>query len=620
MPFTLNASSIVLSLLPPRHSFSPYSPLQVCVALRVPFQMPWRRRIPITSGDSSTKSSQSKLQLDGLRFQASFPSHQRGLSESHQRLRRGFQEQNSKHKSDGQVNCKKGVAADDGPQHHILRSSHQRNDNDDDDSDDDSDDDGSNDDECHKKPSRGGSSKHGTGQSIESGNGGEPNNNGNGGDNSNNPNPTSDYSSNDGGSATGGGSVASSTNGSSCSVGIAETTPGPATAESTSQSLQPSSVLSQSSVVSQSSSVTSHCFSSQSSITSDIVPSTTSGSLVAATSAEAITTSSSPSSSSLSSSQTIRVVISSPPSTSAVPSTASASSTLLSTVTSPSIALTSFAPTSTAVPVSPSNPSSPSSDLSRTSFVPIIGGIVGAVVAISAVLLGILFYLRRRRKKYCAKVDSGFAPYKSFKDEKLSTNENGDPPPQIPPPPMMRVFHRVSSLLMRTYPSERRTESRAQTPIHNPFAETTSFASSRVSWLSYVSSHTPLPGSSGTIEETMRSNPFDDPVDPSAYPQTLSSPLERVSSLLPGTTISERRRSTPLVSPPPPENRLSMTASAELSPQEDPDRFSSWTDRKTMSRHSAMKDSPLQKLSMELYPVDVGSSNDAGTYLTGLSR
>ncbi len=260
-----------------------------------------------------------------------------------------------------------------------------------------------------------------------------------------------------------------------------------------------------------------------------------------------------------------------------------------------------------------------STSLSRTSFVPIIGGIVGAVVAVSAVLLVILFCLRRRRKRHCAKVDSGFAPYKSFKDEKPPSSQNGDSPPQILPPPMMRVFHRVSSLLMRTYPSERPAESRAQTPIHNPFAETTSFASSRVSWLSYVSSHTPLPGDSGAIEETMRSNPFDDPVDPSAYTQTLSSPLERVSSLLPGTTISERRRSTPLVSPPP-ENRFSMTASAELSPQEDPDRFSSWTDRKTMSRHSAMKDSPLQKLSMELYPVDVGSSNDAGTHLTGLPR
>ncbi|KAK0500856.1 hypothetical protein EDD18DRAFT_1348290 [Armillaria luteobubalina] len=583
--------------------------------------MPWRRRIPITSGgntsekDPSTKSSRSKLQLDGLRFQASFPSHQRGLSESHQRLRRGFQEQSNKHKSNGQVNC---VADDDGPQH---QSGHQRNDNDDNDGDD-TDDDGSNDDVCDKKLSRGGSSKslhHGSGQSTGSGNGGEPNNDGNGSDNPNNPDPTSDYSSNDGGSATEGGSVASSTNGSNCSVGIAETTPGPATVESTSQSLQPSSVLSQSPVVSQSSSVASQCFSSQSSVTSDIVPPTISGSLVAATSAEPIpTTSSSSSSSLLSSSQTIRVVLSTP-STSTVPSTASASSTLLSTVTSPSIAITSFASTSTAVPISPSNPSSPSSDLSRTSFVPIIGGIVGAVVAISAVLLAILVCLRRRRKKYSAKVDSGFAPYKSFKDEKLPTNQNGDPPPQIPPPPMMRVFHRVSSLLMRTYPSERHTESRAQTPIHNPFAETTSFASSRVSWLSYVSSHTPLPGGSGAIEEAMRSNPFDDPVDPSAYTQSLSSPLERVSSLLPGTTISERHRSTPLVSPPP-ENRFSMTASAELSPQEDPDRFSSWTDRKTMSRHSAMKDSPLQKLSMELYPVDVGSSNDAGTYLTGLSR
>ncbi|KAK0199181.1 hypothetical protein F5146DRAFT_123754 [Armillaria mellea] len=580
--------------------------------------MPWRRRIPMSSGgntsekDSSTKSSRSKLLLDGLRLQPSFPPHQRGLSESHQRLRRGFQEQNSKHKSDGQVNCKKDAAGDDdGPQHQILGPGHQRNDNDDNK---DSDDDGSNDDDSDKKSSRGGSSKsahHGSGHSIESGNGGESNS-GNGSDQPNNPDPTSDYSSNDGGSATGGGSVASSTNGSNSSVGIAETTPGPATVESTSQILQSSSVLSQSSVVSQSSS-------SQSSITSDIVPSTTSGSLVAATSIELIsTTSSSSSLSSLSSSQTIRAVISSP-STSSVPSTASASSTLMSTVTSPPIAITSFAPTPTAVPISPSNPSSPSSDLSRTSFVPIIGGIVGAVVAVSAVLLAILFCLRRRRKKYCAKVDSGFAPYKSFKDEKLPSSQNGDPPPQILPPPMMRVFHRVSSLLMHTHPSERPTESRTQTPIHNPFAETTSFASSRVSWLSYVSNHTPVPGGSGAIEETMRSNPFDDPVDPSAYTQTLSSPLERVSSLLPGTTISERRRSTPLVSPPP-ENRFSMTASAELSPQEDPDRFSSWTDRKTMSRHSAMKDSPLQKLSMELYPIDAGSSNDAGTFLTGLSR
>ncbi|SJL15761.1 uncharacterized protein ARMOST_19266 [Armillaria ostoyae] len=583
--------------------------------------MPWRRRIPITSGgnasekDSSTKSSRSKLQLDGPRFQASFPSHQRGLSESHQRLRRGFQEQSKylhgKHKSEGQVDRKKGAVDDDGPQHHILGSGHQRNDNDDDD--------GSNDDDYDKKLSRGSSSKsahYGSGQSIESGNGGEPNNDGNGSDKSSNPDPTGDYSSNDGGSATGGGSVASSTNGSSSSVGIAETNPGPATVESTSQPLQSSSVLSQSScVASQSFS------SSQSSAASDIVPPTTSGSLVlvAATSTEPVpTTSSSSSLSSLSSSQTIRAVISSP-STSAVPSTASASSTLLSTVTSPSIAITSFAPTPTAVPISPSNPSSPSSDLSRTSFVPIIGGIVGAVVAVSAVLLVILFCLRRRRKRHCAKVDSGFAPYNSFKDEKQPSSQNGDPPPQILPPPMMRIFHRVSSLLMRTYPSERPTESRAQTPIHNPFAETTSFASSRVSWLSYVSSHTPLPGGSGAIEETMRSNPFDDPVDPSAYTQTLSSPLERVSSLLPGTTISERRRSTPLVSPPP-ENRFSMTASAELSPQEDPDRFSSWTDRMTMSRHSAMKDSPLQKLSMELYPVDAGSSNDAGTHLTGLPR
>ncbi|KAK0217658.1 hypothetical protein EDD85DRAFT_365218 [Armillaria nabsnona] len=586
--------------------------------------MPWRRRIPITSGgnasekDSSTKSSRSKLQLDGSRFQAPFPSHQRGLSESHQRLRRGFQEQNGKHKSDGQVNRKKGVADDDGPQHHILGSGHQRNDNDDNDGDD-SNDDGSNDDDYDKKFSRGGSSKsayYGSGQTIESENGGEPNNDGNGSDKPSKSDPTGDCFSNDGGSATGGGSVASSTNGSSSSVGIAETNPGPATVESTSQSQQCSSVLSQSSfIASQSFS------SSQLSVASDIVPLTTSGSLVlvAATSTSPVpTTSGSSSLSSLSSSQTIRAVISSP-STSAVPSTASASSTLLSTVTSPPIAITSFAPTPTAVPISPSNPSSPSSDLSRTSFVPIIGGIVGAVVAVSAVLLVILFCLRRRRKRHCAKVDSGFAPYKSFKDEKLASSQNGDPPPQILPPPMMRVFHRVSSLLMRTYPSERPVESRAQTPIHNPFAETTSFASSRVSWLSYVSSHTPLPGDSGAIEETMRSNPFDDPVDPSAYTQTLSSPLERVSSLLPGTTISERRRSTPLVSPPP-ENRFSMTVSAELSPQEDPDRFSSWTDRKTMSRHSAMKDSPLQKLSMELYPVDVGSSNDAGTHLTGLPR
>ncbi|KAK0209063.1 hypothetical protein DFS33DRAFT_1380547 [Desarmillaria ectypa] len=570
--------------------------------------MPWRRRKPFTSGgnasekglpsDFSNKSSRSKLQLDGPSFQPSFPSHQR--------LRRG------KHKADGQANCKKGAADDNGRRHHSLSYGHQRND--DDDSDDD-DGDGGDD----KKSGRGGSSKS---ASHGSGNGGESNdssNDGNGSDDPNSPDPTSDNSSNDGGSATGGGSAASSTTGSRSSVGIAETNPGPATCESTSQYSQSSSVLSQlSSVASESFS------SSQSSITSDIVPTGTSGDLVsvATTSTEpTLTPLSSSSSMPLSSSQTIRAVVSSP-STSGTPSTTSASSTSiipLSTVTSAPTTVTRLTPTPTAVPISPSSSSSPSSDLSHTSFVPIIGGIVGAVVAVSAALLIILFCFRRRRKRHCAKVDSGFAPYNSFKDEKLPSSQNGDPQSQILPPPMMRVFHRVSSLLMRHHPFVPAAESRAQTPIHNPFAETTSFASSRVSWLSYVSSHPTLQGGTGVIQETMRSNPFDDPVDPLVNTQTISSPLERVSSLLPGTTISERRRSTPLVSPPP-ENRLSMTASAELSPQEDPDRFSSWTDRRTMSRHSAMKDSPLQKLSMELYPVDVGSSNDAGTHLTGLSR
>ncbi|KAG7452026.1 uncharacterized protein BT62DRAFT_277010 [Guyanagaster necrorhizus] len=395
---------------------------------------------------------------------------------------------------------------------------------------------------------------------------------------------------------------------------MAETTPGPATGENISQS---------SSALSQSSSVPFQSFSSQSSVTSDVVTSCTSGGLasVATTSTgPTLTPSSSFSSTSLSSSQTIRVVISSS-STSAVPSTTSASSASiipLSAVTSPPLVITSLAATSTAFPTSPSNPSSnpssPPSDLSRTTFVPIIGAIAGAVVAVSAVLLVILFCLRRRRKRHCAKMDSGFAPYNSFKDEKIP---NEDRLPQSPPP-LVRVFHRVSSLLMPPHPTVRLAESRAQTPIHNPFAETNSFASSRVSWLSYVSSHPSLQRGVGTIEETMRSNPFDDPVDFSANTQT-SSPLERVSSLQPGTTILERHHSTPLVLPPP-ESRFSMTASAELSPHEDPDRFSSWTDRKTMSRHSAMKDSPLQKLSMELHPVDVGSSNGAGTHLTGSPR